>query len=323
MKNHLLILIFLVFSFISCEREDIIYPENVFVNVEHPIAIARACGTAFTVNDKAYITLGRNRGLLNDCWEFNPANASWSKKQDFPGAGRVFPISAVVDGKAFVGMGYSNGGVYKESSYLRDFWMYDPVTDLWTQRADFPSLSTNHAVSFVFEGEIYIMHGFRPNGFSFDCWKYSPDTDSWKQLSDFPGDFRSSAIACSDGIRYFAGTGYDTSNKNDWWEYFPAKDTWKKRKSMPDAGRINALSFSADNRFFVATGRYFAGEHTGGHLKSDLLEYSATENHWTKVGDIPGGGRENAVSFILLNKVYIGFGENENEVMNDLWHFEP
>ncbi|MPN35571.1 hypothetical protein SDC9_183069 [bioreactor metagenome] len=92
---------------------------------------------------------------------------------------------------------------------------------------------------------------------------------------------------------------------------------------MPDAGRINALSFSAENRFFVATGRHFAGEHTGGHLKSDLMEYNVSENHWTKVGDIPGGGRENAVSFVLQNKVYIGFGENEKEILNDLWYFEP
>jgi len=323
MQKHISIITFFVLLFVSCEKETIIYPENVFVAVEHPSAIARACGTAFSVNNKAYVTLGRNGGLLKDCWEFDPANSSWNKKQDFPGEGRVFPVSAVVDDKVFVGLGYNNGGVYKEASYLRDFWMYEASSDQWTRKADFPSQSTNHAVTFVYDGEIYVLHGFRPGGFSFDCWKYNPGTDSWIQLSDFPGDFRSCAVGCSDGVKYFTGTGYDTSNKNDWWEYFPATDEWKKKRSMPDAGRINALSFSAENRFFVATGRHFAGAHTGGHLKSDIMEFDVTKNNWKKVGIIPGGGRENAISFVLLNKLYIGLGENENELLNDLWSFEP
>jgi len=323
MQKHISIITLFVLLFVSCEKETIIYPENVFVAVEHPSAIARACGTAFSVNNKAYVTLGRNGGLLKDCWEFDPSTEIWSKKQDFPGVGRVFPISAVVDNKVFVGLGYNNGGVYKEASYLRDFWMYEASTDQWIPKADFPSQSTNHAVSFVYDGEIYVLHGFRPGGFSFDCWKYNPGTDSWIQLSDFPGDFRSCAVGCSDGVKYFTGTGYDTSNKNDWWEYFPATDEWKKKRSMPDAGRINALSFSAENRFFVSTGRHFAGAHTGGHLKSDIMEFDVVKNDWKKVGTIPGGGRENAISFVLQNKVYIGFGENENELLNDLWSFEP
>lgn len=327
MQKHISLVLFIVVLFVSCEKEEpIIYPENVFTAIEASSEVARACGTAFAFNNRAYITLGRKKSsqsLLNDCWEFNPTDNTWSKKQDFPGEGRVFPISAVVDDKVYVGLGYNQAGVYREASYLKDFWMYDPVTDQWAQKNSLPSSCTNNAVTFVYNSEIYVMHGFETNGFSRECWKYTPETDKWAPLADFPGRWRSCAVACTDGSRFFTGTGYDTSNRNDWWEYFPATDSWKKQNKMPDTGRINAVAFALEHRFFVATGGYFAGEHTGAHLKSDLMEYHPTENNWSKVGYIPGGGRENAISFILSNKVYIGFGENYSTILNDLWCFEP
>lgn len=327
MQKHIKILIFFVLLFVSCEKDTSIYPDIVFAAIDYPAAVVRACGTAFTINDKAYVMLGRKKTstpLLKDCWEFDPTNNDWTEKQNFPGDGRVSPISAVVGNKAFVGLGYNQGGVYKETSYLRDFWMYDPAMDEWTRKADHPSSSTNNAISFVYNDEIYVAHAFETNGFSRECWKYTPATDTWKQLADFPGRWRSCAVSCTDGLRFFSGTGYATHNRNDWWEYFPTTDTWiKKENYMPDKGRINALAFSINHRFFVATGRYFGGEHTGGHLKSDFLEYNPVYDKWIRMGNLPGGGRENAISFVLLNKVYIGFGENEKEIMNDLWCFEP
>lgn len=53
------------------------------------------------------------------------------------------------------------------------------------------------------------------------------------------------------------------------------------------------------------------------------MEYDAISDKWSKVGYFPGGGRENAINFVLSNKVYMGFGENESEVLDDLWCFEP
>lgn len=90
-------------------------------------------------------------------------------------------------------------------------------------------------------------------------------------------------------------------------------------RSIPGRGRITAVAFSVDERIFVATGRLFKGDLTGGHLKNDVLEYDVTKNQWYYRGEIPGGGRENAVSFVVDGKVYIGLGENENGSLNDLW----
>ena len=120
----------------------------------------------------------------------------------------------------------------------------------------------------------------------------------------------------------FFGSGYKTDNSNDWWEYYPESDSWKQMRNMPE-GRENAVSLCVNNRFFVSTGRFFGGNLTVGHLNPDILEYDAIHNIWYNRGEIPNGKRENAITFTINGKGYIGFGENDSAVLNDFWSFEP
>lgn len=309
--------------FIACEESTMLpHPEIQFEELQRSSKAARACATAFVVDQNAYITLGRNGKMLKDMWRYDPATDSWDARSDFPGKERVFPISAVVNGKAYVGLGF-NGGVYRDESYLQDFWRYDPIDDSWERMADYPARSTNNAVSFVFQNEIYVTHGFGTKHFNNDVWKYTPATNTWTELANFPGFRRTCAVACSDGNRIFAGTGYAKWNEDDWWEYHPDSDQWTRKKNMPDKGRINGLAFSAGNRFFVAMGRHFAGMNTGGHLKADVMEYNAERNRWINRGELTGGERENAVSFVINDTIYIAFGENLNSILHDVVRFTP
>ena len=73
----------------------------------------------------------------------------------------------------------------------------------------------------------------------------------------------------------------------------------------------------------IATATSFSGDLSGGHVKSDILEYDAERNVWYERGSIPNGKRENAIAFVLKGKGYIGFGENDTAVLNDMWSFEP
>ncbi|MHB9140624.1 MAG: Kelch repeat-containing protein, partial [Paludibacter sp.] len=107
------------------------------------------------------------------------------------------------------------------------------------------------------------------------------------------------------------------------WEYFPMNDTWTQRKSMPGNGRENAVSLTINDRIFIFSGRHFGGNLTGGEVKSDILEYDVARNIWYERGNLPASGRENALAFTLNGKGYIGFGENDTEVLNDFWSFEP
>jgi len=287
----------------------------------------RSSAVAFAINGKGYVALGRDslHNPLNDCWEYDPTQNNWTPKSAFPGTARVKAIGVSLNGKGYVGLGFNPlYGVYSDTTaYLKDFWMYDPQTDIWTQKAKFPSRECDANVSFVYGNYIYVGSGFNGYGFYGTFFKYDAEQDDWTKLNSFPGMARTGAVICTNGEHVYFGTGYNTYNENDWWEYFPSNDSWKSLKTMPDKGRENGVSLSINNRYFVSTGRQFGGPLTGGHVKSDIYEYDAVRNIWYNRGNIPQGNRENAVTFVINGIGYIGFGENNDKVLNDLWSFEP
>ena len=286
----------------------------------------RASAVAFVINDTGYVSLGRNGNFndsLKECWAYNSTTDTWSQKAPFPGKSRVKAVAAVVNDTAYVGLGFNRYMSALSGGILNDFWMYVPKTNSWTQRADFPSKATDACVSFVFKNCIYVGSGFDGFGFNKEFWKYNPTQNSWIRLNYFAGHERACAIACGDGQHYFFGTGYRTLNENDWWEYFPETDSWFQRKSMPDTGRENAVALTIDNRFFVSTGRCFGGNLTGGHVISGIIEYVLEKDVWYERGNIPNGGRENSICFTINGKGYIGFGENDTNILNDFWSFKP
>ncbi len=334
--KKLLFSVVAVFLLVSCtDTVESPYPDIIAQSIDVPEGLMRATATSFVINNKAYITLGRQGGRntvgLTDCWELNSENNSWIRKADFPGKGRVGAIAEVVYGKAFVGLGYNSGtDVYATDTVaFPDFWMYNSENDSWTKKTDFPKKTPEadapvvSCSSFVYKHWVYIFSlGVKNYKFN-DVWRYDTQTDKWEQMSDFPGARRAVSVSCTDGVRYFFGLGYYGNNVNDWWEYFPQSDTWKQRKNMPDSGRINALAFSVQNRFFVATGRRFGGSLTSGLLHNDIMEYDALKDVWYKRGTIPTLGRENAIAFVIGSNAFIGFGETEKTRLNDLWRFEP
>ncbi|WP_171805020.1 Kelch repeat-containing protein [Paludibacter propionicigenes] len=302
------------------------YPSILFQKTASLPDIGRASAVAFVVNGKGYVTLGRNSNAsdsLKDCWQYDPVLDNWTKKASFPGVARVKAIAVVVNDKAYVGLGFNrHKGAYSGGT-LQDFWMYDPVFDHWTRKADFPSTATDASVSFVRNNSIYVGAGFNGSAYTNEFWKYNPDQDSWVRLKDFPAWARMCAVLCADENHVYFGTGYRFEDYNDWWEYFPATDSWARRKDMPDKGRVTSVGFSIANRYFVASGRHWGGPQTGGKLLSNIMEYDANRNTWYKRGDIPGGARENAVCFVINGKAYIGQGENNTDIINDFWSFEP
>ncbi len=327
--NHIVffLLMFSVFIFQACDE-----PENSpfhKITFEQKSAIptpkGRASAVAFSINGKGYVGLGRiysNTGALTDLWEYTPETDSWTEKKTFPGKARAKAISAVVNGKAYIGLGYA-GGTYSSPSYLNDFFSYDPMTDAWEKLAGFPGAGTTGCASFVVGNLIYVAAGYKYISMTNEFWTYNTETDTWKGLNPVPQPYRFGAVACSDGYKAFFGTGFKGVNEDDWWEYFPATDTWKQRRSMPDKGRVDGVALSVSNRFFVTTGRNYNGVLNGGEVFDDIMEYDADKNKWHDRGVVPGGGRENAVSFVIGNKVYIGFGENDTNVLNDMYSFEP
>lgn len=314
-------------SFYSCNQiSDSPYPTLVLQQNTVMTEIGRASAVAFVINDKAYVTLGRTTNpsdSLKECWQFNPGNNTWIEKAPFPGVARVKATAIVINGKALVGLGFRPHRGGYTGGYLNDFWLYDPISDTWSERKPFPSNAVDACISFVANNTIYVGMGF--NGFNFtkELWKYNFENDTWIRLNDFIGTHRSGGICVTADNHVYFGTGRSSVNFDDWWEYLPASDKWTKLKSMPDDGRTMAVALNVNERIFVATGHYIAGYLTGGHEKSDIWEYDSNNNKWYLRGNIPTAGRENAISFCINGIGYIGFGENKNSIHNDLWSFKP
>jgi len=320
--------IFIFFALLICscnELTDSPYPNISFVKRSSIPGNGRSSAVAFSINGKGYIGLGRDslKSQLNDCWEYNPVNDSWTEKTPFPGIGRVKAMAATVNDKGYVGLGFNIAlPIYNFEACLKDFWMFDPILDTWTKKADFPSNFTDACVSFVYKNIIYVGSGFNGATLGNEFWKYIPSENKWTRLNDFPGPGREAAVICSNEEHVYFGTGYRAGNLNDWWEYFPDSDSWKLIDNIPDNGRENSVGLSINNRFFISTGRQFGGNLTGGHVKSDILEFNPALKVWYKRGDLPIA-RENAVAFTINGIGYIGFGENDSKVLNDFLSFEP
>lgn len=332
MHNYFKIFIYfsyiLVVTFTGCNDN----PENPYKKIEfEPIASfppgGRASAVGFSINGKGYVALGRTSlfsDAVNEVWEYNPDDNTWTQKNNFPGKARVRATAAVVDGKAYVGMGFDPAiGIFEPEAYLSDWWMYDPATDKWEEKSAYQGVGRISNFSFVYKGQIFTGAGYEGMYFTSEFFSYNPENNSWRRLKNIPAEARSGPVACTNGERIFFGTGFDIFDLNDWWEYLPETDEWEKRRSMPDSGRENAVALNVNGRLFVSTGRNFGGEHTGGHLKSDILEYDPAKNRWHKRGNLPAIGRENAVAFVIDNKGYIGLGDNDFELMNDFWRFDP
>jgi len=326
-SKHILYLLLFILT-CSCNSDDSPYPKIIFEKQASLSGNGRSSAVAFAINGKGYVALGRDSSgaSLKDCWQYDPEKNIWTEKAPFPDSARVKAIAAVVNGKAYVGLGFYQekaNGMDNGAGILKGFWMYDPETDSWTKKAYFPSKATDACVSFVYEDNIYVGSGFDGLGFTKEFWKYNTLNDKWVRIKDFPGIYRLVAIACGDEKHIYFGTGFYNKNVNDWWEYTPSNDTWTQRKPMPDNGRSTATALAINNRYFIATGRHIGGDLTGGHLKSDIMEYDANRDVWYERGNISTENRENAISFTINGKGYIGFGENETKVLNDFWSFEP
>src|SRR5258706_1032394 len=184
---------------------------------------------AFVIGNKAYLGGGdgfvfgpnsTNNIAFSDLWEYDPATDSWIQKADIPDfLGRDFSIGVSINNKGYAGLGCN----VQETINHPGFWEYDPISNSWTAKANFPSNYTVDAGAFVLDSALYVVGGvnLNPVGLSNQFCKYDPVTDSWTQLSAFNGAAIAGEFAVSTGIRAFAGTGYhaNLTTRNDLWEF--------------------------------------------------------------------------------------------------------
>lgn len=121
--------------------------------------------------------------------KYTPKNGGiWRQLANLPtmGANTNNPIFTI-NGKVYVG-GAATSVVKEGYFYFKQLYEYDPQSNLWTRKKDFPGAARTDPTVTVLNGKGYIMFGVAlgGDGYTPDAWEYDPATDGWKQLANPP-----------------------------------------------------------------------------------------------------------------------------------------
>ena len=251
---------------------------------------------------------------------------SWTQVADFGGVARSGVVAFSIDSFGYLGLGGFPNGI-GGSTFPTDFWQYNPYTNLWTQKADFPGHGRGGAVCFVVGSKAYIGLG-NGNGLGFynDIWEYNTSTDTWTQKATFPGSGRISATGFSIGGWGYVGLGYsDTASSpmNDFWQYTPSTDSWTQKNNFLGLPRINASGFSIEGKGYVALG-YDQAYPLHGLSLNDLWQYEPSSDSWTQNANYPGNAYGGAFAFTIGKIAYLGTGfDSTYKCYSDFWKYNP
>ncbi len=203
------------------------------------------------IDKKAYALMNYNLGEstkpFNELWEYDLVAKKWIRKADFPGTARLDGITLVINNKLYFG----TGNEYTKAkpgfaTTLKDWWEYDPATDKWTQKADFPLTAYNLS---GFTTGTKAVAGI---GLSFNSsinreswWEYNPQTNTWRTLNKIVGDYSPSNQYVWSEL--YNGKNYalfpnQARTKYAMWVYNPASENWTRTAELP-------LNFSAFTAF--------------------------------------------------------------------------
>ncbi len=281
------------------------------------------------------VSMGALSVFLSSCGGSSPTPTvvkpgNWTSIADFGGAGRSGAASFVIDGKAYLGGGFSASG-----TRLQDWWQYDPATNGWIKKADFSGPARSSAVAFTIGNKGYVGTGIDAASSRLkDFYEFDPIANngfgSWKPIKEF-GDVntlgRSGCVAFTLNNRGFVGGGASKDDiYSDLWEYLPTTNTWESRGGFSKK-RVNASAIIVANLAYLVGG-------VGDTYIREVEQYNPTTNLWIQKlslnqKDETGAKidqpilREFASSFTIGEFGYLVGGSNSNSTLPDCWQYNP
>lgn len=191
--------------------------------------------------------IGGPDGLLNDLWEFDPVDTSFTQLPSCPCVGRSHPSLIAHNDKIFMGAGSSFGGD------LNDWWEYDMKTQVWTQKESIPGPVRHHMFHFSIGNYVYVGGGHVAN------WnRYDPELEEWTPIDDLP----QGRVA---GTQFqYGDLGFILAGDDRFHDHVPDVETfmyyseetkeWDYLPQLPNGSRWAPSSFIVDDELFFAAG---------------------------------------------------------------------
>jgi len=270
----------------------------------------------------------------------------WHKKTSIGGTGRHRGIGGNAYSRGYFGLGHVNGAG-ADISY-RDWWEYNPATDSWSQKTDFP-VADHGAVSFSLNNRIYVgggsalstefyaydplinqwlpiancplavgdVQGFAASDKGYAIYtnqlaEYDPISDTWSLKASVPVNVSNWSCTFSNGTSGFLKVGHSL------FEYKPSQDQWIARANHPGLSNGGSYGFSINGIGYVTSG-FVGGLST---VTEEVWSFNPASNAWTREADFPGSSRRFPAAFTIGNKGYFGLGTNGIN-LNDVWEFDP
>ncbi len=172
---------------------------------------------SFAINGKGYYGLGGQFSqVYTDFYEYNPVTDTWTQKANFPAAGRIDAFSFAASGKGYVGTGHYYTYAQTLHNYLKDVWEYNPATNAWTQKDNYPGGPRIGCASFTIDNHGHVGTGYDPinDNYKKDFYAYYT-SNVWNYRWDYGGYARTDAIGFALNGYGFIGFGETESGDGE------------------------------------------------------------------------------------------------------------
>lgn len=254
----------------------------------------------------------------------------WTQKLDFPGTARIGAVAFVINGKAYIGTGNDLSG----TGFKQDFYEYDPTSNTWAAKANFPQDLNSGAgitsgAAFAIGNFGYVGLGNTGLNNTQAFYRYDPATNSWQTKATFPGSGRTGAIGFANNGKGYFGFGFLTLSPTlkDMWEYDPVADSWTSKTDFSGTGRGGSAAAVVNGNAIIFAGTENATGNFGADVRTNAVtQYSTWDNQWSTQLAIPASIRTGAMAFAIGKVAYVFGGYNYssgNIYLSDLYAFTP
>ncbi len=245
----------------------------------------------------------------------NANNDIWTQKSSLS-VGRTTHAAFSLGDKGYVCCGMISSSPQTDTDEL---WQYDPSTNTWSQKAQFPGGKRRELTSFVIDSFAYVGHGrsISNNQFHTSFYKYNARTNSWSQIEDCPVERYTSTGFSIDGKGYVT-CGVNSVRHKDLFQYDPSTDSWTQKQSLPSGAlnRAYACVVVKDSKAYLVGG-------FEGLFMDELYVYNPTNNSWTEKATFPGGKRAFLAGLVHKGKILMGMGFSTGNAYQDWYEYIP
>jgi hypothetical protein len=243
--------------------------------------------------------------------KYDPKTLTWSSFS-LPTNPGAFPKAFSINGKGYV-------------IFSTGFFEFDPFTENWTQKADFPGNIQDGRYVFTLDLEQAGVVGFCHDGTS--VWSYDPINNVWNPVANFPEpqQFISPVwghFTFSIGNKGYLGVSRSSSPVNSFWEFDITTGNWTELKPHPREAYNSFASMTIEGEPYVGLGEKFTGSISE-NTSVRIWKYNIGKNEWTSYKDSPVPMAV-SISYNFEGKGYVipDFTRNYDSYYQ-IWEFNP